>query len=594
MPPKTTLKPVYNEHRRVVARLVDRNKQAIKSGVYDHELPPTTKLIRDAAIGTTLTVAAAAEIIASLPSLDSKFTPLWTMTLRNLYEGTITEASGFVSNIIGIEPALDLQTIVDDYLREQGGVRIKGILEEDRRWMSAVLRTDAEKGKDFDELVDDIKTRFPDYSDGRAGTIARTEIHAADGYASNSMVQEFAPGMQKRWVCMFNNSREDHMDANGQTVDVDEQFDVGGESMDYPGGGSIPENNINCFSEDTQVLTENGFKPFQDVTQEDMIATMNPDTFQIEYVPPLHKIKQRFKGELVQIKARNTDLQVTKDHNVPVMKKEGIVVRPADKLIQRDLLIRTAKWKGEDPEYLNLNGEWFHAYTFMKFLGWYLSEGSATKIENRRKAYNYQIAISQKDDGARNEIAELCRVFSQKVWVGKSTVQLVNDELGEYLFALGHSYEKYIPSELKRLAPDYLEAFLGNYCKGDGSVVQHKPHHRIIRRFYTSSPQLASDIGELIIKTGNYASFHYPKLKGRVVNFRNGAYTIKHPAIWIIENDTKFSTYRESMKSYVDYDGFVYCVEMPRNHIIYTYRNGKCIWAQNCQCEVEYIPRGSE
>jgi uncharacterized protein with gpF-like domain len=115
--------------------------------------------------------------------------------------------------------------------------------------MKAVIREGATNDKSIEELTKDITTRFPDYSEGRAKTIAYNEIKQADGYASNQLMNDVAPGMQKRWVCMFQNSRDAHMDADGQTVDVDEPFEVGGEEMDYPGGGDDPENNINCQCE---------------------------------------------------------------------------------------------------------------------------------------------------------------------------------------------------------------------------------------------------------------------------------------------------------------------------------------------------------
>jgi hypothetical protein len=243
--PKQKLKPWTKQHQQVVERLIARHTDIIRTNVYDRELSPTEKLIRDVAVGATFATIVGA-IILKLPTLNPRFAALWYPALRNVYEGTVTQASVLVSDIVGVKPPLDIQTLVDMYLRDQGAQNIKGILEEDQRWMSAVLRNGAQEGKETSEIIKDITTHFPDYSEGRAGTIARTEIHAADGYASNEMMKDAAPGMQKRWICMFQNSRDAHMDADGQTVDLEDDFEVGGESMAYPGGGDDPENNINC------------------------------------------------------------------------------------------------------------------------------------------------------------------------------------------------------------------------------------------------------------------------------------------------------------------------------------------------------------
>lgn len=34
----------------------------------------------------------------------------------------------------------------------------------------------------------------------------------------------------------------------------------------------------------------------------------------------------------------------------------------------------------------------------------------------------------------------------------------------------------------------------------------------------------------------------------------------------------------------IDYDGPVYCIELPRYHTLWTMRNGKTSWNGNCRC----------
>lgn len=243
--PQKKLKPWTKQHHQTVERLITRHSDIIRTNVYDRELPPIKKVVRDVAIGVTFATVVG-QAIRELTALNPKIAALWYPVVRNMYEGTAIQAEVLVKEITSVKEPLNIQTLVDTYLRERGAQNIKGIVEEDQRWMRAVLRVGAQQGKETDEIIKDITTRFPDYSEGRAGTIARTEIHAADGYATNEMMKEAAPGMQKRWICMFQNSREAHMDADQQTVDLDEDFEVGEESMAYPGGGTDPSNNVNC------------------------------------------------------------------------------------------------------------------------------------------------------------------------------------------------------------------------------------------------------------------------------------------------------------------------------------------------------------
>ena len=87
----------------------------------------------------------------------------------------------------------------------------------------------------------------------RADTIARTEIHTAAAFASDqtarSMASEVGAQLEKAWVFVSDErTREDHaaMDSSDY-IPLDEDFDVGGEAMEYPGDPTASaENVINC------------------------------------------------------------------------------------------------------------------------------------------------------------------------------------------------------------------------------------------------------------------------------------------------------------------------------------------------------------
>ena len=82
----------------------------------------------------------------------------------------------------------------------------------------------------------------------RSRVIARTETHTASQSASYEAAKATGITVNKRWSASGGDrTRESHEAANGQTVSIDEFFDVGGEAMLYPGDpdGSA-ENVINC------------------------------------------------------------------------------------------------------------------------------------------------------------------------------------------------------------------------------------------------------------------------------------------------------------------------------------------------------------
>lgn len=86
-------------------------------------------------------------------------------------------------------------------------------------------------------------------ADGSSDRVARTVSGFANGLAvqAGTSVHGETP-MQKTWVATNDDrTREDHAEADGQTVPVDEPFEVGGEQAMYPGDPSLSDAELlNC------------------------------------------------------------------------------------------------------------------------------------------------------------------------------------------------------------------------------------------------------------------------------------------------------------------------------------------------------------
>lgn len=83
----------------------------------------------------------------------------------------------------------------------------------------------------------------------RSHVIARTETHqaanAAQHFAAESLGRD---DMKREWISAEDErTREDHAEANGQVVGLEQPFTVGGVLLMYPGDmGGPPEQVINC------------------------------------------------------------------------------------------------------------------------------------------------------------------------------------------------------------------------------------------------------------------------------------------------------------------------------------------------------------
>ena len=87
---------------------------------------------------------------------------------------------------------------------------------------------------------------------GRANLVARNETHDAMTHANYTSAQELDAGLsldlKKVWISTEDQrTRQDHYEAGGQTVPINEAFDIGGFPMDRPHDPFAPaEQVVNC------------------------------------------------------------------------------------------------------------------------------------------------------------------------------------------------------------------------------------------------------------------------------------------------------------------------------------------------------------
>ncbi len=114
-------------------------------------------------------------------------------------------------------------------------------------------------GESRKELMARISSAFDEIGRSRAETIANTETAAAFNYSRDKAMRE-AGVTHKRWLHsmspLIKEPRPTHLEADGQTVPIDDPFDVGGVQFMRPADDSLgagPEDIINCFIEETEI-----------------------------------------------------------------------------------------------------------------------------------------------------------------------------------------------------------------------------------------------------------------------------------------------------------------------------------------------------
>jgi len=141
------------------------------------------------------------------------------------------------------------ERLVQTYLAERGLDKISDdIAGTTKQQLLNAIRAGQRAGEGQQAIGQQLRDAVPRLSSARAGVIARTETHAASNFANEEAAKETGLELQKEWIAaMGERTRNDHSDADGQTVGRDEPFVVGGEQLKYPGdpNGSAA-NIINC------------------------------------------------------------------------------------------------------------------------------------------------------------------------------------------------------------------------------------------------------------------------------------------------------------------------------------------------------------
>lgn len=354
-----------------------------------------------------------------------------------------------------------------------------------------------------------------------------------------------------------------------------------------------------CYSDDTEVMTNNGWKLFKDVVKTDKIMSINPDTKEIDFVPFVQKIQYEYNGKMIHFPGRNFDLLVTPDHNMLYLARNGHGEPRLKGIKASELIKRTSFyiprgvgiWKAEDSQTVKFGDLIIRKSQYLRLWAWYLTEGSG-----RPKGGSYEVKLAQKDPmKIYNDLPDLQKALH----VTSDAVYLYGDyaRYFECMFGI-YADKKYIPHFIKDSSVENIREFLDAFVIADGTkYTNQKCNKKAYSEFRneqvlrTSSKQMADDLCEMIVKAGWMPSENVIEEKGHTVHFSNGDYELNTDCHNISICKSKYRTYAPDMEGHkprhkpveVDYNGTVYDVELEKWHFLLVRRNGKCAWSGNCR-----------
>lgn len=150
-----------------------------------------------------------------------------------------------------IKAEIDFETIINQWLNSNAGLRIISVHSTLIDSIISVIAKGYEDNISVAEITRNLQNKFGWYK-AQALRIARTETTTATNYATVLSAEQSEYELEKTWISVQDNrtrrtAQFDHLDMNGQIVDANKPFFVGGEELQYPGDPEGKAGNIiNC------------------------------------------------------------------------------------------------------------------------------------------------------------------------------------------------------------------------------------------------------------------------------------------------------------------------------------------------------------
>jgi hypothetical protein len=368
---------------------------------------------------------------------------------------------------------------------------------------------------------------------------------------------------------------------------------VGNKPIRKPKKDGWFEHGMNCFSADTDVLTDDGWCPFPLVPDGAPLATVNLETDTLEFQRPSRSVVQPFAGELVHFGGA-LDAATTPDHRMVVYPWTGDwatrvpTIKAAQDVLKSDRVKLVAgRWAGTVHEAMEVESAGLarrvevDPYDWAEFLGWYVAEGSCNACV-RMPGHGYSVAVSQRPGPKRDLLEALLRRLPWR-WYGHGDgLQASSKQLWMALKPLGDKYSKRVPTWIRHAETEVIRRFLIGAVLGDGTY-----NRSGAAAYFSVSPRLADDVQELFLKLGRATSQRVVAGKPYTIAGRSGTNTRPQYHVWTRASSTAVMRSGDGSPHVrpMPYEGLVYCATVPNGTLVVR-RHGRPYVAGNC---LEYL-----
>jgi thymidylate synthase ThyX/intein/homing endonuclease len=381
-----------------------------------------------------------------------------------------------------------------------------------------------------------------------------------------------------------------------------------------------------CYDSKTEVLTDEGWKFWDDVRGDELFCTLDLQTDEVQYQAASARIREPYVGAMYHVSTEQVDLIVTPNHRMVVQKFDTQAARRGEEpwriMTAKEVAGRRVSyrkdgvWRGETPDFFVIPSEGyqyeasnqFGGFTstrvkpavtvstklFAEFLGYWLAEGHL----DHQPGSGYGIVLTQNEGPILDRMVQCIREMGFDPCIklnGRSKtckrVMFFSHTLYDFLKPHSGSSSKSIPPEIKGWSADHLRLLLDAHMAGGGSVTGRAS----VGEAYTVSRKLADDLQEIALKAGIAANIRVVDRRHEKTRFNEntGTHFRNNKVCYVvgylgIRRTTPLVNHNGKVNDgWVEYVGDIHCVTVP-NGTLYVRRNGKPVWSGNSHEQVRH------
>jgi replicative DNA helicase Mcm len=349
----------------------------------------------------------------------------------------------------------------------------------------------------------------------------------------------------------------------------------------------------NCFSDDTEILTNQGWKLFENLDQSENVMTLNTDKNELEWQKPSAYIKKEYPEMLLFGNSRDPlSIMVSPDHNMVIKlhQDQKTKIIPISDLPNRSYVQMSGfKWN-KGLEFKDIKIPSIKKYKnqfdvigkdtedifvglpiFLRLLGIFLSDGSINM-----KSKQIRITQSFNNKKKREEIEKMLEKLPFKFKKKKEEWYVCKKQVFNFFLEFGMKNKKEVPLFVFSLSTNLIKNFLDFFFLGDGWF------HKGTKYYIFGEKKLADQIQQLELMCGNTSVLREVDPQGRIAILKNGQKIKATKKDWVMTVGKKrFSSVFKKRIKRIDYAGrFAFCVTV-KNHTVFVRRNGRVFLSGN-------------